>query len=126
MACSSDEIEATIKRQYSTGAKDESFSIYQGVSSSGKLIFSKKGTTADDNQLQIYNVCIEYDVTYYIEIIYGNNYIWDNSTVIDISYQNDTIYKTSLEPGYNKKTDTFMYSRCKPNEIDVIVTRHYR
>ena len=65
-ACATNEIEATVKRVYTTAAEEESFKIYKGTSTSGTLLLSVQGTTSDNNQTNYYSFCMIPDQIYLI------------------------------------------------------------
>ena len=80
--CTSNEIEATVIRQYSTRSFQESFTLYKGASSEGVQILSKQGTDSDINKQYQYSICIERDQTYYIEYSDSGNSGWERKSYV--------------------------------------------
>ena len=116
--CTSNEIEATVIRQYSTRSFQESFTLYKGASSEGVQILSKQGTDSDINKQYQYSICIERDQTYYIEYSDSGNNGWDRKSYVQIMNESHTIYKGSLGKGSSSGSDTFIYPSCQPNEVE--------
>lgn len=130
-ACNSNEIEATVKRVYTSYAEEESFNIRK-ESYSGPILLSVQGTTSDDYQTRYYSLCMIPDQPYYIGFrdtvtsSSSSHYGWSANSYVEISYQNQIILKGAIPTQYlDNNSDYFAYHECSSNEIEATVTRQY-
>ena len=73
-SCQSNEVEATLTRDYGYMFSEESFKIYKGTSSSGTLIIHKQGSDSYKQKQYTYSICMEPNQSYYIEYYHTGNY----------------------------------------------------
>ncbi len=112
-SCQSNEIEATLIRQYYGNAQQESFSLYKGTSTSGTLIMSKQGTSSYNNRQYSYSICIEPNQSYYIQYQDSDGDGWYSSSYVQIMNGGNTIFNGRLasgSSGYDIFTTTSMFS----------------
>ena len=89
-ACATNEIEATVKRVYTSYAEEEYFEIFKY--SPYTLLFSVQGTTSDNYKTRYYSLCMIPDQRYYIRYqdtvtdSSNNNYGWSANSYVEISY----------------------------------------
>ena len=87
-ACYSNQIEATVKRVYSTKADEESFRIYNGTSSSEALLLSHYGSASNNGQTYYFSLCLIPDKQYLIYVYdsYRHYDGWSSGSYLEISY----------------------------------------
>ena len=124
--CQSNEIMATVTRRYgSSRADEEFFSLYQ--SSSNLRLLNAWGTSSDNSKTYTYSICLIPGQSYYIYYYDSSSsyYGWTSGSYLQITYQDNTIYRGTLASGSTSWTDYFTYPSCQSNEIMATVTRRY-
>lgn len=124
--CQSNDIEATLTRHYSSNAHEELIQLYQ--SSSNKFL-TIMGLNSDNYKSISYPICIKPNVAYTIYYYDHGKNGWSSGSYVEVSYQNYTIFKGSLEKNvesdYISKTNSFIYTECSSNQKQGTLTRHY-
>ena len=126
-ACGSNEIRATVIRQYSSFTTvDESFSLYKGDSFSRNLVLTKANSIYKASRDFRYSVCITKDQLYTVTYS-GAKQGWPSNSNIYSSLMIVSGSKIIYGGRLNDKsfdTEVFTYTSCKFNEIEAEFIRH--
>ena len=94
-SCKSNEIPATLVRQYGDLAHREYFELFKGEEENDSFLFGIYGMNDDIDKALNYTICIEQNSTYIVNYGSDDMKTWNSNSNIDIQYLDITLFHNS-------------------------------
>ncbi|KAK8793324.1 hypothetical protein WA158_004683 [Blastocystis sp. Blastoise] len=125
--CTSGEYAATLAMTYTSSANQQSFDIWKDAYTTGSIIFSLEGTTADNNNVRYYDLCLS-SSNYVVHMKDSGGNGWGNGvsfSYMTIYYRGIIVFRGGFEyvagNTYKEKFDSFKQNNKNSSYIYICI-----